>query len=87
MLGQDCNWVKNVRAAGGQVTLIHRRAVACHLVEVPVALRAPVIKRYLHQVPGARPHIPVDRHSDLAQFDAIALDYPVFLIVDDIEPR
>jgi hypothetical protein len=82
MLGQDCHWVKNVRAADGRVTLIHRRARACQLVEVPGAMRAPVIKQYLNQVPGARPHIPVDRHADVAAFEAIAADYPVFLVLD-----
>lgn len=80
MLGQNCNWVKNVRAANGRVTLRHRRAEACLLIEVPVSERAPVIKQYLKQVPGARPHIPVDRHGNLASFDAIAADYPVFRV-------
>ena len=63
MLGEQCNWVQNVRAAGGRATLRHRRAVACRLIEVPVSERAPIIKRYLEKVPGARPHIPVDRHA------------------------
>ncbi len=38
---------------------MHGRAVGCRLVEVPASERAPIIKRYLEQVPGARPHIPV----------------------------
>jgi hypothetical protein len=83
MLGQDCNWVKNVRAAGGVVTIRHRRARHCRLVEVPVARRGPIIKAYLAHVPGARPHIPVDRGADLSAFDAIAEDYPVFRIDRD----
>jgi hypothetical protein len=49
-------------------------------VELPVSKRAPIIKRYLQQVPGARPHVPVDRHAPVAAFDAIAPDYPVFLV-------
>ncbi len=56
MLGERCNWVQNVRAPGGRATLRHRRAVACRLVEVPVSERPPIIKRYLEEVPGARPH-------------------------------
>lgn len=55
MLGGGCDWVKNVRAAGGKVTLHDRRAEACELIEVPPAARALIIKRYLAQVPGARP--------------------------------
>ncbi|MFI5906012.1 YceI family protein [Dactylosporangium sp. NPDC051541] len=77
MLG-DCNWVRNVRAADGQVTIRHGRARPAHLVEVPVAERAPIIRRYLQKVPGGRPHIPVRRTAPLAEFEAIAARYPVF---------
>jgi polyisoprenoid-binding protein YceI len=80
MLGERCNWVQNVRAADGRVIVRHRRAVACRLIEVPVAERAPIIRRYLQKVPGARPHIPVDRHAPVADFEAIAPRYPVFRI-------
>jgi hypothetical protein len=83
MLGQDCNWVKNVRAADGVVTIRHRRARRCRLVEVPASQRAAIIKAYLGHVPGARPHIPVDRDADLSAFEAIAEDYPVFRIDRD----
>lgn len=80
MLGEGCNWVKNVRAAGGRATLRRRRAVPCSLIEIPPQERAPIIKRYLDQVPGARPHIPVDRRSPLEDFEAIAPAYPVFRV-------
>jgi deazaflavin-dependent oxidoreductase (nitroreductase family) len=78
MLGEGCNWVKNVRAAGGKVILRRRRAVAYTLIEVPPEERAPIIKRYLSQVPGARPHVPIDRRSALVDFEAIAHRYPIF---------
>jgi hypothetical protein len=80
MLGENCNWVKNVRAAGGKAVLRRRRAVPCSLVELPVAERAPILKRYVAQVPGARPHIPVDRSAPVADFEAIAARYPVFRV-------
>jgi hypothetical protein len=80
MLGENCNWVRNVRAAGGQATLRHGRARACRLVEVPVEQRAPILKRYLQKVPGARPHLPVDRRAPLAEFEAIAAQYPAFRV-------
>jgi hypothetical protein len=80
MLGGSCNWVRNVRAAGGRATLRHGRARRCRLVEVPVEERAPILKRYLQQVPGARPHVPVDRHAPLAEFAAIAARYPAFRV-------
>lgn len=79
MLG-ECNWVQNVRAADGAATLRRRRPVSCTLTEVPAGERAPIIKRYLKQVPGARPHIPVDRRAPLAEFEAIAESYPVFRV-------
>ena len=81
MLGERCNWAQNVRAADGRVTLRHRHATPCRLVEVPVSERAPIIRRYLDRVPGARPHVPVDRHAPLADFESIAARYPVFRAV------
>ncbi len=86
MLGEDCHWVKNVRANNGNAVLRHGRAVACHLAEVPPEERAPIIRRYLHQVPGVRPHIPVDRRAPPADFAAIAADYPVFRVTPASAP-
>ena len=80
MLGEDCNWVRNVRAAGGRATIRHGHARACRLVEVSVGERAPILKRYLRKVPGARPHIPVDPDAPLAEFAAIAARYPAFRV-------
>jgi hypothetical protein len=87
MLGGQCSWVQNVRAADGLATLRRRRAVACRLVEVPVSERVRVIKRYLERVPGARPHIPVGRHAPVAEFEAISPRYPVFRVVPLHMPR
>ena len=80
MLG-DCNWVRNVRAAGGRATLRRRRARPVRLVEIPVEERAPVIKRYVKRVPGGRPHIPVDRREPVEAFETIASNYPVFHVL------
>jgi deazaflavin-dependent oxidoreductase (nitroreductase family) len=79
-LGEDCNWVRNVRAADGQAILRHRHAMRCRLIEVPVGERAHVLKRYLAKVPGGRPHIPVDRKAPLADFAAVAARFPVFRV-------
>ena len=80
MLG-ECNWVRNVRAAGGRATLRRRGVRPVTLVEVPVEERAPVIRRYVGRVPGGRPHIPVDRHEPVEAFETIASNYPVFRVV------
>jgi hypothetical protein len=81
MLGEQCNWVQNVRAAEGRAVLRHRRAVCCWLVDVPARERPPIIRRYLQKVPGARPHVPVDGTAPEAEFQAISAQYPVFRVV------
>jgi hypothetical protein len=81
MLGDDCHWVRNVRAAHGLAALRRRRVTPVRLIEVPVGERAPIIKSYLRQVPGARPHIPVDRRRPVADFAAIAAQVPVFRVI------
>ena len=80
MLGNECNWVKHVRAADGNVVLYRGRRRPRHLVEVPVGERAAIIKRYVQKVPGGRPHIPVGRDAPTAEFAAIADRYPVFRV-------
>lgn len=81
MLGQRAQWVRNVRAAGGLAVLRRGSREAVRLEEVPVAQRAPILRRYLDLAPGARAHVPVDRHAPLAEFEAVAADYPVFRVV------
>ncbi len=81
MLGERANWVANLRAAGGRAVLRRGTPTAVRLVEVPVADRAPILRRHLALAPGARPHIPVDRHEPVSAFEPIAADYPVFRIV------
>jgi deazaflavin-dependent oxidoreductase (nitroreductase family) len=81
MLGEDCNWVRNVRAAGGRAVLRRRRSVACQLAEVPAAERPEIIRRYLQKVPGGRPHIPVSQDAPLPEFAAISPRYPVFRVI------
>ena len=52
-----------------------------YLEEVEPGDRAPILRRYLEVAPGARPHLPVDRHAPLAEFERIADQYPVFWII------
>lgn len=80
MLGQGANWVANVRAADGVAVLRHGRCEPVRLVEIDPAQRAPILRRFLAVAPGARPHIPVDRHAPLSDFERIAADYPVFRV-------
>lgn len=80
MLGVDANWVRNVRAAHGRATIRHGTTRPVELVEVPVADRGPILKRYLQKAPGARSHLPVDKSAPISEFDRIAADYPVFRV-------
>ena len=80
MLGENANWVQNVRAAGGQATLHHGKREQILLEEVDVQKRAPIIKKYLQRAPGARPHIPVALDASIAEFEKIAAEYPVFRV-------
>ena len=80
MLGQNANWVQNVRAAGGIATLRHGCAEDVRLEEVPVVERAPILKAYLRAAPGARPHIDIDLNANLSEFAKIAPLYPVFRV-------
>ena len=81
MLGEDAQWVANVRAAGGQAVLRRGRQEAVQLEEVDPSVRAPILQRYLPVAPGGRAHIPVDRRAPLEQFEQIAAQYPVFRIM------
>lgn len=80
MLGTNAGWVRNIQAANGYARLRHGRTERVRLVELPIERRAPVIKVYMQRAPGARPHIPVDRHAPLEQFAAIASQIPVFRV-------
>ena len=81
MLGENVNWVKNVRAACGKATLRSGSREEIQLEEVPVEQRAPILKAYLKRAPGARPHIPVDKDAPIADFEKVTADFPVFRIV------
>jgi hypothetical protein len=83
MLGQNANWVRNVHAAGGRVMLRHGRSEGVRLEEVETGARAPILRRYLDCAPGARAHMPVDRHAPLEEFERLAGEYPVFRVTAD----
>jgi hypothetical protein len=80
MLGDEVNWVENVRAAGGRSRLVHGISEQVILKEVDISQRAPILKAYLQIAPGARPHIPVSKDAPVAEFEKIASKYPVFSV-------
>lgn len=83
MLGEQANWVRNVRAAGGQAVLRHGQRESVRLEEIAAEQRAPILRRYLAVAPGARPHLPIERHALPADFERIAAQFPVFRIATE----
>ncbi len=81
MLGENADWVRNVRASAGAAVLRHGRTEKVRLEDVPVSRRAPILKAYLQRAPGARPHFDLSRDAPLAEFAKVAARYPVFRIV------
>jgi hypothetical protein len=81
MLGEDVNWVRNVKAADGCVTLRHGRSEDVRLEEVAPEHRAPVLKDYLRRAPRAGAHMPVEKEAPLAEFGRVSPWFPVFRVV------
>ncbi len=79
----ETEWVRNVRASGGQLVLIlGRRRQACVAEEIPASERATILRAYLCRwkfevgmfFEGVGPD------STDAEFNAIAPRHPVFLL-------
>jgi hypothetical protein len=88
MLGDNVQWVENVRASGGRAALKSGKREEIRLEEIPAAERAPILKAYLQRAPGARPHVPVNKDAPLAEFEKIASAFPVFRVTTDkSQPR
>jgi hypothetical protein len=81
MLGEEVDWVRNARAAGGNVTLRHGRREEVRLEEVAANQRAPLLKAYLKRAPGARPHLPIHKDAPLSEFEQVSSQFPVFRVV------
>src|SRR5579864_5190287 len=83
MLGENAQWVQNVRAAGGKAVLRSGGREEVQLEEVPAGQRAPILKAYLRRAPGARPHVPVNKDAALAEFQRVAAEFPVFRLASN----
>lgn len=83
MLGDNVQWVHNVRASGGKAVLRSGGRESVQLEEIPADQRAPILKAYLQVAPGARPHVPVGKDAPLAEFEKIAATFPVFRLASN----
>jgi len=80
MLGDDAQWVRNVRASGGKAALRSGGRKEIQLEEISPDRRAPILKAYLQRADGARPHVPVNKDAPIAEFEQIASAFPVFRV-------
>lgn len=80
MLGDNAQWVHNVRAARGKAVIRSGVREEIQLEEVAVDRRAPILRIYLQRAPGARPHVPVNKDAALTEFQKVAAAFPVFRI-------
>jgi hypothetical protein len=80
MLGDDSEWVKNVRAARGVAFIKRGRTQPVVLTEIPREKRAPILKAWSQIATSGRKHLPVTHNAPVSAFESIAADYPVFRI-------
>ena len=81
MLGDDTNWVRNVRAAGGRAFLARGRREAVRLDEVDGPARGAILRRYLACSPGAQSHIDISPTASVEHVERLAPQYPIFRVV------
>ena len=80
MLGPRSEWVKNVEAAHGDAIIRQGGRRRVHLVPVPSAERAPVLREYVRIATSGRTHFPLPPGAPLSEFEAIAERYPAYRI-------
>jgi deazaflavin-dependent oxidoreductase (nitroreductase family) len=78
MLGEESDWVQNVRAAGGAAFMKRGRMQPVMLTEIPPEKRSSILKAYCQVATSGRHHFPVSPDAPVSAFEAIAKDYPVF---------
>ena len=89
------NWVRNLRAAGGEATITHsRRTEKIHAIELPPEAAAPIFREAVRSgppgIPAAvirvyrylfvLPYLTVTANSSLEEFEREVLTHPVFLL-------
>lgn len=80
MFGEISDWVLNLEASGGEALISHGGATQVRLVPVAPEARAPVLREYARVASSGRKHFPVTAGAPLAEFAAIAAQYPVYRI-------
>lgn len=74
----EVGWVRNARAAGSVTLERGRRAETLRLAELGPRDSAPILRRYVREVPITRPYFDATPESSLDDFAAEAPRHPVF---------
>ena len=77
----EVGWVKNARAAKNVTLERGNQSETVTLVELPPEGAAPVLTKYLAQVPIVRPFFDVTPQSEFKEFVVEAPKHPVFRIL------
>jgi D-alanyl-D-alanine carboxypeptidase len=80
MFGTISDWVHNIEAANGEAAVSHGGTQRVRLVAVPREERAPILREYVRVASSGRKHFPLPVGAPLADFAAIASQYPVYRI-------
>ena len=80
MFGTISDWVRNVEAANGEAAVSHGGTQRVRLVPIPTEERAPILQEYVRVASSGRKHFPLPVGAPLADFAAIASQYPVYRI-------
>jgi hypothetical protein len=80
MFGTISDWVQNIEAGHGDAVICHGGSLRVRLVAVPPGERAPILREYVRVASSGRKHFPLPVGAPLADFAAIAAQYPVYRI-------
>jgi len=80
MLGNESDWVLNLRAADGLAFIRSGNRWRVRLSEIAPNERAPILKAWSQIATSGRQHLPIPHDAPVDAFAAIASDYPVFRI-------
>lgn len=84
MMGEQSDWIHNVRATNGVAKFKRGRTKEALLEELPVPERAPILQAWLSRTGFSgvpRKYVGLPRDASLAEFEKIAPKWPVFRIV------
>lgn len=74
------DWVHNVEASKGDAVISHGGSRRVRLVLIPPEERAPILREFVGIAASGRKHFPIPVGAPLADFAAIAAQYPVYRI-------